>query len=244
MRVLVTRPQPAADHTAEKLRASGYRPIVFPLSRVEYVVVDGTELSPASGVIFTSENAVKSLQKSSDVPPDFLTHPIFTVGKKTEKAAKDLGFQTVFCADGDGEQLAHLIIRVLVDGQIILKQDQPLLYLTQEDRTPKLEQILAKNQIAVKSIITYQVQPDYVQDQFEKIGAANEIDMVLFYSASAAQRFFQSLSQSNIKLFTSARYGCLSFAIASRIPKEFSDRIVVAEQPKEHHLLMAIGISP
>lgn len=244
MRVLVTRPQPAADHTAEILRAAGHRPIVFPLSRIEYLPVDGSELSPATGVIFTSENAVKSLKTCPDMPPDFLKQPTFTVGKKTEKAARDLGFQTVSCADGDGEQLAHLIIRFLSDGQIIRKQDQPLLYLTQEDRTPKLEQILAKHQIAVKPIMAYQVQSDYAQDAFEKIGAANDIDMVLFYSTSAAQRFFQSLSQSNIKLFTSARYGCLSFAIASHISKEFSDRIVVAEQPKEHHLLKAIGISP
>lgn len=245
MRVLVTRPEPAASATADKLRALGHIPIIFPMTKVEPILFELPKLDAISGVIFTSANAVLSLRQFWDDEgsvdrANLLKKPAFTVGKKTEQAAKNLGFINTHCADGDGAQLAHLIVRNFSDEHKRENAEILLLYVTRKDRTPTLEEILNENHIKVHPLISYQVRPNFSQDDFEKLGAQDDIDRVLFYSADSARRFFASVSQSHIQLFASSRYVCLSAPIAANIPVEFSDRIVIAEEPKEHHILKMI----
>lgn len=245
MRVLVTRAEPAASKTAEKLHKLGHEPVLFPMSRVTCVCGKWMDQDDTyCGFIFTSANAITCLSDSDISDMKRSQAPVFTVGQTTQKAALNAGLQRVVCAHGNGAQLAELIISSVQAQQLSPTQQRPLLYLTTQDRTKTLEQALSEAQIFVKPEIIYQVTSDFSQSDFERLGQATDpaqrIDMVMFYSAKAVQRFFKSLTLSGKELFTSARYGCLSSHIASHIPEPYADRTCVAIAPEEHHLLAII----
>jgi uroporphyrinogen-III synthase len=105
-RIWVTRASPGAEATAARLAAMGLAPLVDPLLEVR-------DLSPAIGLdgvaalAFTSVNGVAAfarLHAGRD-------RPVFAVGDRTARAAREAGFMAVASADGDVEALAALILR-------------------------------------------------------------------------------------------------------------------------------------
>ena len=105
MRVWVTRAQPAAETTADRLRAMGHDPIVGPLLVVspEAAVAD---LTGVAALVFTSANAVPFF--ASLTPRRDLV--VYAVGAATAWAARAAGFSDVIASDGDVAALAHRII--------------------------------------------------------------------------------------------------------------------------------------
>jgi uroporphyrinogen-III synthase len=101
-RILVTRSEPGASQTAERLRAAGYAAIVEPVFAIESIPV---ELPDFDALAFTSANGVREFVKLSsrrDVP-------VFCVGARTADEALYVGFGNVASADGDVEALGTLI---------------------------------------------------------------------------------------------------------------------------------------
>lgn len=101
-RILVTRSEPGASQTAERLRAAGYMPIVEPVFAIEPIAAD---LPDFDALAFTSANGVREFAKLSprrDVP-------VFCVGARTADEALYVGFGNVASADGDVEALGLLI---------------------------------------------------------------------------------------------------------------------------------------
>lgn len=103
-RVWVTRAQPGADRTAERLNALGFAPVVQPLLEIVRLDVQ-PDLDGVEALVFTSINGVSAFAALSTIPP----LPVFTVGDATARAARDAGFDTVRSADGDVVALAALI---------------------------------------------------------------------------------------------------------------------------------------
>jgi uroporphyrinogen-III synthase len=101
-RVLVTRAEPGASGTADRLSALGYLPVVEPMFAVEPLPA---VLSDFDALAFTSANGVRMFARLSprrDVP-------VFCVGGRTASAAREAGFDTVTSADGDSAALSTLI---------------------------------------------------------------------------------------------------------------------------------------
>lgn len=101
-RILVTRSEPGASQTAERLRAAGYAAIVEPVFAIEPITVD---LPDFDALAFTSANGVRqfaTLSSRRDVP-------VFCVGARTADEALYVGFGNVASADGDIEALGALI---------------------------------------------------------------------------------------------------------------------------------------
>ncbi len=101
-RILVTRSEPGASQTAERLRAAGYAAIVEPVFAIEPIPV---ELPDFDALAFTSANGVREFSKLSlrrDIP-------VFCVGARTADEALYVGFGNVASADGDVEALGALI---------------------------------------------------------------------------------------------------------------------------------------
>lgn len=101
-RILVTRSEPGASQTAERLKAAGYTPIVEPVFAIEAIEV---ALPDFDALAFTSANGVREFAKLSsrrDVP-------VFCVGARTADEALYVGFGNVASADGDVEALGGLI---------------------------------------------------------------------------------------------------------------------------------------
>ena len=104
-RVWITRAQPGADRTAERLRALGLAPVVRPLLAVQPLSPDLPDLADFAALAFTSINGVGAfarLHAGRDLP-------VFAVGDATAQAARQAGFADVRSASGDLTDLARLL---------------------------------------------------------------------------------------------------------------------------------------
>lgn len=104
--VLILRPQPGADDTAERARERGLEPVVAPLFTVE--ARDWTPPSPDrfDAILLTSANAVR--HGGPGLGP-FLALPCYAVGEATAAAARDAGFADVRTGPSDAAAVAAMM---------------------------------------------------------------------------------------------------------------------------------------
>ncbi len=102
--VWITRAQPGADQTAERLSALGYAPIVAPLLAIR-PLGPALDLTEVQALAFTSRNGVRAFAALSDDR----ARPVFAVGDATAACAREAGFADVRSAGGDIHALAALI---------------------------------------------------------------------------------------------------------------------------------------
>lgn len=113
-RVWVTRAEPGATATADRLRAMGLEPLIAPLLKVEAIPAE-IELGGVAALAFTSANGVRVFSKRCgrrDLP-------VFTVGDATAAAAEQAGFAEVRSAAGDVAALAALIAQESPEGAVL-----------------------------------------------------------------------------------------------------------------------------
>jgi uroporphyrinogen-III synthase len=96
---------PAAETTADRVRALGYDAVVSPLLRVRPVGVGAIDLTGVGAIAFTSVNGVagfaaRSAERGARV---------FAVGATTAAAARSAGFTDVAASEGGVAALAGLI---------------------------------------------------------------------------------------------------------------------------------------
>jgi uroporphyrinogen-III synthase len=102
-RIWITRAQPGADATAERVRALGHEALVGPLLAVRNLDNVQIDLGGVAALAFTSANGVRAFaEKCGD-----RTLKVFAVGAATAAAARAVGFRSVLSADGDVDALAE-----------------------------------------------------------------------------------------------------------------------------------------
>src|SRR5262245_20596076 len=126
MRILLTRPEPDGERTADALRARGNDVVVAPLLRVEPIAAD-VGAPPWAAVLMTSANAARAVAAHPQ-RDDIVRSPAFTVGDRSAEAARAAGFADVSSARGDAEALVQLVSARLAPGAA------PLLYLAGAER--------------------------------------------------------------------------------------------------------------
>lgn len=117
-RVWITRTQPGADATAERVRHMGWEPVVAPLLEVralEWAMRSAPPPSDVACVALTSPNTLLTAREA--LAPYFDT-PTFAVGDTTADAATAAGFTNVRSAKGDIHALAGLIARHIPTGTV------------------------------------------------------------------------------------------------------------------------------
>ena len=102
-KIWITRAQPAADATAERVRALGHEALVAPLLAVRPLSGVEVDLSGIAALAFTSANGVRAFADLSGER----SLRVFAVGAATAQAARAAGFKLVLSADGDVEALAE-----------------------------------------------------------------------------------------------------------------------------------------
>jgi uroporphyrinogen-III synthase len=106
VRVWVTRAEPGAAATAERLRQRGHEPLVAPLLVVRPLADAPIDLTDVAALAFTSVNGVQAfarLQDRRDLP-------VYAVGEATAAAARAAGFSEVVASDGGVEALGRRIV--------------------------------------------------------------------------------------------------------------------------------------
>lgn len=115
MKVWVTRAEPGASRTAERLRALGHEPLVAPVLEGRRLPVD-IDLTGVGALAFTSGNGVRAFAE---------LHaerglPAYAVGEATARAAREAGFGVVISANGAVADLARTIRGGLTtDGAVL-----------------------------------------------------------------------------------------------------------------------------
>ena len=230
MRLLVTRPEPDNARTAEALRARGHDVTLAPVLRV--TPETGADLGggPWAGVLITSANAVRAL---ADHPrkETCLRVPAFAVGRRSAEAARAAGFAEVVSADGNADDLAHLVAA--------RQPNHPLLWLAGEDRAGDLAGALAVHGIAVRTVVIYRaVAETALPDEARDALAGGEIDGVLHYSRRSADAFEAIAMAARIDLKSlPIKHYCLSAQVAAPLRQSGVEHVVVAARPDEAALL-------
>lgn len=232
MRLLVTRPQPAAEATARRLEVMGHQPLLLPLARAEHLpeaARKALEL-PHAAVALTSAEAVRALAElGADLEP-YKAEPCFCVGEATARAARDLGFTSLHTGEGTGRSLAEMIAATLTASRA------PLLYLAGSPRSDGLEATLRQLRIEHVTVECYRMQPiAHPPNILARLISAGRPDAVLLYSHDTARRFAALLVKAGLKTAAfSPRYLCLSAAVAGALPD--GAPVEVAARPDEESL--------
>lgn len=90
--LLICRPQPGADATAQKAADMGLTPHLYPLFTLKPLAWDPPDPGHYDAVMFTSANA---LRYGGDALSLYQPLPTFAVGGNTARAAEHAGFQDV-----------------------------------------------------------------------------------------------------------------------------------------------------
>lgn len=220
LRVAITRAEPEASRTAARVRARGAEAIVAPLITIVPCGYD-TNTEGAQAIIFTSTNGVRAFPDARGARDRL----VLTVGDATAEAAREAGFNDVRSADGDVNALVALAKRELdpAEGKLI--------HIAGDHVAGDLGGALRAAGFSVERRLAY-----------ASVAAAplpealnGPLDIVLFHSPRAAQRFIELGAPNAANLVA----GCMSAAIAEAAGKVSWKRIITAPRPREDDLLAA-----
>ena len=186
MHILLTRPLDDCKELILRFKSLGHKVSHLPIIKIQNVNHDKINVDEFGGIIFTSANAIKNLNTSS------INKQIncFCVGSSTEKVAKQNGFQNIFCADGNVNNLKEVIL------QNFDKKHSNLLYVSGEIISSNLDKDLISEGYIVKRIINYSVVPnDEVSDEFIKDLKSSIPDIVYVYSENSARNYLSLLKK-------------------------------------------------
>ena len=186
MHILLTRPLDDCKDLILRFKSLGHKVSHLPVIKIENVNHDKVNFDEFGGIIFTSANAVKNLNTSN------INKQIncFCVGSSTEKVAKQNGFQNIYCADGNVNNLKEVILQ-----NFDQKKDN-LLYVSGEIISSNLDKDLISEGYIVKRIINYSVVPnDEVSDEFIRDLKSSIPDIVYVYSENSARNYLSLLKK-------------------------------------------------
>lgn len=174
-RIWITRAQPGADATAERVRALGHDAVVAPLLAVRPLPDAKADLRGVAALAFTSANGVRAF---ADICGE-RGLKVFAVGAATAQAAKVAGFASVLSADGDVEALAEGIAarRGELRGAV--------LHPGAAEPAGDLAGSLEKHGVEARRLVLYETAPVALgAAEAEDLGRS---DAVLLHSPRAAQ---------------------------------------------------------
>lgn len=174
-RIWITRAQPGADATAERVRALGHEAIIAPLLAVRALPDVAVDLSGVAALAFTSANGVRAF---ADIHGERAIR-VFAVGAATAQAARAAGFRLVLSADGNVEALAEGI------GQRRGELRGAILHLGAAEPAGDLVGGLEKQGVVARSLTLYETVPAPLDP--EEAAQLVLADAVLLHSPRAAQ---------------------------------------------------------
>jgi uroporphyrinogen-III synthase len=177
MHILLTRPIEDCSEMILKFKSLGNQVSHLPLLRIDKVDYGQINFSDFKGIVFTSANSIKFLDLKN-INKNILC---FCVGSATEKKARSVGFQNVFAAEGNVENLKELLL------QNFHQKDGALIYISGETVSVDLDQQLLKEGYSITRVINYRtIHNQNFDDEFVNQLKLNMPDMVYVYSQNSA----------------------------------------------------------
>ena len=190
MHILFTRPLEDSHEMILKFQSLGHNISHLPLISIEPLKYESLNYFDFKGILFTSSNAIKYLD-TKNVDKKMIC---FCVGSATEKKARSFGFQNVFAADGNVNNLKELILLNFNSS------DGKLLYVSGEIISSNLDQQLISEGYNIKRIINYRANPikKYDEDFIEKLKLKMP-DIVYIYSQNSAINFLKVIKDYHLE---------------------------------------------
>ena len=189
MHILLTRPLDDCKELILRFKSLGHKVSHLPVIKIQNVNYDKININEFDGIIFTSANAIKNLNTSE------INKKIncFCVGSSTESVAKQNGFQNIFCAEGNVNNLKEVIL------QNFDNRSGNLLYVSGEIVSSNLDKDLISEGYKVKRIINYSVLPvEEIGEEFINNLKSSIPDMVYVYSENSAKNYLNLLKKYNL----------------------------------------------
>ena len=189
MHILLTRPLENSHDLILRFKSLGHKVSHLPVIKIQNVNYDKVNINEFSGIIFTSANAIKNLN-TSDINKKI---NCFCVGSSTENVAKQNGFQNIFCAEGNVNNLKEVIL------QNFDNRSGNLLYVSGEIVSSNLDKDLISEGYKVRRIINYSVLPvEEIGEEFINNLKSSIPDMVYVYSENSAKNYLNLLKKYNL----------------------------------------------
>ncbi len=228
MRIVITRPQPAAERTAAALRARGHEVLVAPLMRIESIPADLS--GNWAGIVITSANAPGAIDRIDTL----LALPLFAVGERSAQAAREAGFKNVIAADGAAADLVKMLSERKVKG--------PLLYLAGEDRAADLVADLARHGVKCEIRVVYRAVTAPFPAALIAAVESGDIEAVLHFSARSAENYLASATDAGVlEQALEPRQFCLSAQIAAPLKAAGAANVTISPRPDEASLIKLTG---
>ena len=213
--VLILRPQPGADRTAERAEAMGLSPVVAPLFTIRPLDWQAPDRR-FDALLLTSANAPR---QAGGGLTSFADLPCFAVGEATAEAARSAGLKQVRAGPRDAADVLAMMAAEGVTSALHLRG--------REHRLP------AQDGIEIVSV------PVYAADAVDKFppAAASAVDakaVTLFHSPRAASLFAKLVGNRREELAIAA----ISAAAVEAAGPGWA-AIAVAAEPRDHALLEA-----
>ncbi len=233
MRLLVTRPQPDAQRTAEALRTSGHSAIVAPLLHIEAVANVQFGAGPWAAIVVTSANAAAAIA-AHERRASLLHLPAFAVGDRSAEAMRAAGFADVISAGGAVDDLVRLVAAHTKPGS-------RLLYLAGEDRSGDLAGNVGRHGLTLETVVLYRAVMVETLPQAALDALSVGLDGVLHFSRRSAEAYLRAAQAGSIleAALTPAHF-CLSPRTAQPLQRAGARRVHVARQPDEAALIAIV----
>ncbi len=182
MHILLTRPLDDCKSTILQFKSLGHTVSHIPLLSIEKINYEKKNFSEYSGIIFTSSNAIKNLNLK-DLNKNIYC---FCVGGATEEQAKKSGFQKIFSANGNVNNLKEIIL------QNFRPSEGKLIYVSGETISLELDKKLIQQNYNVERLINYKTNQieKFDNSMIEKL--KNGVpDIVYVYSENSARSFLK-----------------------------------------------------
>ena len=231
MHILLTRPLDDSKELIFKFKSLGHKVSHMPVIKINKVETK-LNYDDYSGIIFTSANSVKFLDTNNIDKSIFC----FCVGSATEKKALEKGFQNLYAADGNVDNLKEIIL------QNYDKKNGKILYLSGEKLSFNLHKKLTDEDYQVERVINYNV--EHIQE-FEK----NFIDqlkqsipeIIYVYSQNSAKSLLKIIKKYDlVDYLVNTNLMCIGEKASSELNEVKWKKIFLFNPGEEEFLLYKI----
>jgi len=232
MHILLTRPLEDCYEMILKFQSLGHEVSHLPLILIEGLKHESLNYSDFKGVVFTSSNAIKFLDiKNIDKKIN-----CFCVGNATEKKARSSGFQNVFAAEGNVDNLKEIIL------QNFNSSEGKLLYVSGEIISSDLDQQLITKGYNIKRIINYRAKPiEKFEQSFIDRLKLKVPEIVYVYSQNSAISFLNVIKNYQLEsLWMGTNLMCIGEKTSSILNKIKWKKIFLFNSGEEEFLLYKI----
>jgi uroporphyrinogen-III synthase len=232
MHILFTRPLEDCHEIILKFQSLGHNVSHLPLISIESLSHETLNYLDYKGIIFTSSNAIKFL----DIKNINKKIACFCVGSTTEKKARSSGFQNVFAADGNVDNLKELIL------QNFNSSEGKLLYISGEVISSNLDQDLISNGYIIKRVVNYRTNPieKYDKEFIEKLKLKTP-EITYIYSQNSAINFLRIIKNYQLEtLWMNTNLMCIGEKTSSILNEIKWKKIFLFNPGEEEFLLYKI----